>query len=68
MTSPPDWYAADRVYLDHHAGCPICRAAGKSPALQRCTEGAELWAAYQQAGMPPHFRWLARRNTHITPH
>ena len=68
MTAPPDWHAADRAHQAHNAGCPICQAAGKNPALQRCPEGAELWAAYQQAGMPPHFRWQAIRKTQKTHH
>ena len=59
MTTPPDWYAADRAYQLHHTGCSQCRAAGANPSgLQRCPTGAELWAAYQQAGNPPHFTWI----------
>ncbi len=61
MTTPPDWHAADAAYQLHHLNCPQCRAAGKSPAgVARCATGAELWAAYQQAGDPPHFTWLKR--------
>ena len=53
------WPAADRAYQQHHAACPHCRAAGTSPnTQQRCPEGAQLWATYQQAGDPPHFTWL----------
>lgn len=62
MTTPPDWYAADKAYQHHHASCPQCRAAGLNPrGLDRCPDGVELWAAYQQAGDPPHFTWLARQ-------
>lgn len=62
MTTPPDWPAADRAYQHHHAACPHCRAAGTSPnTQQRCPEGAQLWATYQQAGDPPHFTWLNKR-------
>ena len=62
MTTPPDWPAADKAYQLHHASCPQCRAAGLNPrGLDRCQDGAELWATYQQAGDPPHFTWLARQ-------
>ena len=61
MTTPPDWHAADAAYQLHHAGCPICQAAGKNPALQRCADGRALWDASNQAGEPPHFLWLQRR-------
>lgn len=63
MTTPPAWYAADRAYQLHHASCATCRAAGANPnnALQRCPAGAELWAAYQAAGDPPHFTWIKPR-------
>jgi len=48
-------------YQRHHAGCPTCRAAGANPyAMQRCPDGSALWATYQQAGIPPHFRWRAQ--------
>ena len=54
--------AADRAYQHHHAACPQCRAAGTSPnTQQRCPEGAQLWAQYNQAGDPPHFTWLRKR-------
>jgi hypothetical protein len=44
----------DRAYLAHHFNCPACCAAGKTPGLQqRCTEGAALWATYEQASKPP---------------
>lgn len=60
--APPDWYAADRAYQLHAAGCPTCQAAGANPAtLQRCPTGAPLWATYQSAGMPPHFTWIKPR-------
>ena len=63
MTAPPDWHAADAAYQLHHANCPACRAAGAAPgSVQRCAVGAQLWSTYNQAGLPPHFRWLARRN------
>ena len=61
MAEPPDWHAADAAYQLHHAGCGTCVAAGKNPALQRCAEGQELWDAYNQAGEPPHFLRLQRR-------
>lgn len=68
MTTPPDWHAADAAYQQHHATCPTCRAAGAAPgSVQRCTVGAQLWATYNQAGLPPHFRWLAQRDTHREP-
>lgn len=58
-----DWLAADKAYQLHHTSCPQCRAAGLNPrGLYRCPEGVELWATYQQAGDPPHFTWLRRRN------
>lgn len=61
-SSPPDWPTADRAYQQHHAACPHCRAAGTSPnTQQRCPEGAQLWAQYNQAGDPPHFTWLRKR-------
>ena len=51
--------AADKAYQAHHGMCPQCRAAGLNPGgQQRCTEGAGLWAAYQEAGDPPHFMFL----------
>lgn len=62
MTTPPDWYAADRAYQLHHTGCATCRAAGANHnTLQRCPTGTELWATYQAAGMPPHFTWVKPR-------
>lgn len=63
MTTPPDWYAADKAYQLHHASCATCKAAGANPnnALQRCPAGAELWATYERAGMPPHFTWIKSR-------
>ena len=62
MTTPPDWPAADAAYQQHHAACPHCRAAGTSPnTQQRCPEGTQLWGTYQQAGDPPHFTWLHKR-------
>jgi hypothetical protein len=60
---PSDWLAADKAYQLHHTSCPQCRAAGLNPrGLYRCPEGVELWVTYQQAGDPPHFTWLRRRN------
>lgn len=68
MTTTPDWHAADRAYQLHHVNCPQCRSAGAAPgSSQRCAAGAELWATYQAAGMPPHFTWLAKRNTYRKP-
>lgn len=62
MTPAPDWYAADKAYQLHHAGCATCRAAGASlHSAPRCPAGAELWATYQAAGMPPHFTWIKPR-------
>ena len=63
MTPATDWQAADKAYQQHHSGCAQCRAAGTNPALLRCPVGAELWATYQAAGMPPHFTWLKHRRT-----
>ena len=54
----PDWHTADRAYRLHHASCPQCRAAGANLALQRCPKWLTLWDTYQQAGMPPHFKWI----------
>lgn len=57
----PDWRTADRAYQAHHTSCPTCIAAGAAPgARERCPQGAELWATYQAAGMPPHFAWIAK--------
>lgn len=63
MTTPPDWYAADRAYQNHAAACGTCQAAGANPnhALHRCPAGAELWATYIAAGDPPHFTWVKPR-------
>ena len=62
MTQEPDWSAADKAYQLHHSGCTHCIAAGANPnILQRCAEGQALWDAYNQAGDPPHFTWLARK-------
>lgn len=62
MTTPPDWYAADKAYQLHHASCATCKAAGANHnTQQRCPTGAELWATYQAAGMPPHFTWIKPR-------
>ena len=67
MTTP-DWPAANRAYQQHHAACPHCRAAGTSPnTQQRCPEGAQLWAQYNQAGDPPHFTWLRKRQVGRKP-
>lgn len=61
MTTPPDWHAADRAYQAHHASCPTCIAAGASiRGRARCPAGAELWRAYEAAGDPPHFLWVAK--------
>lgn len=60
-TTHPDRYAADKAYQSHHATCRTCHAAGARPgSAQRCPTGAQLWAAYEQAGNPPHFNWLQR--------
>lgn len=56
------WEAADRAYLLHHGGCRQCIAAGLAPgSRERCAVGAALWAAYVEAGDPPHFRWVRRK-------
>lgn len=68
MTTAPDWHAADKAYQLHHTSCAICRAAGTNPNTQRrCPLGAELWATYQAAGMPPHFTWLRKRPGRTKP-
>lgn len=55
------WHAADKAYQAHHAACPQCCASGLNPGgPDRCAVGADLWAAYQGAGAPPHFVWLHR--------
>lgn len=57
MTTPLDWYSADRAYQLHHANCPICRAAGANPGVSpRCPQGQALWDAYNRAGMPPFLK------------
>lgn len=67
-SSPPDRYAADKAYQLHHASYPQCRAAGLNPrGLDRCPDGAELWATYQEAGDPPHFTWLRKRQGGTKP-
>jgi len=59
VSEPTPWHAADKAYQAHHGACAQCRAAGVNPAGQaRCAAGAALWAAYQEAGDPPHFLWL----------
>ena len=59
---PHDWHAADKAYQLHHTNCPTCIAAGMAPGKrERCQDGAALWATYQQAGDPPHFAWLRKR-------
>lgn len=59
MTTATDWQAADKAYQLHHVGCATCRAAGANPnTLPRCPMGAELWATYEAAGVPPHFTWV----------
>ena len=64
--APADWYAADSAYLAHHHTCPQCLAAGLNPdGVARCPEGARLWDAYSQAGMPPHFLWLRPRQGNL---
>lgn len=60
--SPNPWRTADKAYQAHHGMCPQCRAAGLNPGgTPRCSEGAGLWAAYQEAGDPPHFLFLRSR-------
>ena len=62
MTTPPDWNAADRAYQLHHLNYPTCIDAGMAPGKrERCQDGGALWATYQQAGDPPHFTWLRKR-------
>jgi hypothetical protein len=64
MPEPPSagqWELADRAYQAHHFQCPQCIAAGVTRSQPRCDAGAALWDAYQQAGDPPHFTWLAQR-------
>lgn len=58
-SAAPSEREKDAAYQIHHATCPTCRAAGAAPgSVQRCQEGAQLWATYNQAGLPPHFTWL----------
>lgn len=59
VSEPSAWHAADKAYQAHHAACPQCCAAGLNPGgPARCAVGADLWAAYEGAGHPPHFMWL----------
>lgn len=60
MTAPAaPWPAARKEYYSHHAACGQCQASrAASPTQQRCPEGQALWDQYNQAGDPPHFRWL----------
>lgn len=59
VTDTSAWSAADRAYQAHHGACGQCCAAGLNPGGQaRCADGAALWAAYLEAGNPPHFLWL----------
>lgn len=68
MTGTVDWHAADRAYQRHHSVCGHCRAAGMAPGQrERCAEGQALWAAYQEAGDPPHFKWLRYRRFARSP-
>ena len=55
-------YTEAQLQAQIAAACPHCRAAGTSPnTQQRCPDGALLWAQYNQAGDPPHFTWLRKR-------
>jgi hypothetical protein len=49
-TAAHAWEAADRAYQAHHVACPVCIAAGKGYGT-RCTDGATLWATYDEATM-----------------
>ena len=61
VTDSSAWRTADSAYLLHASTCPQCCAAGLNPGVViRCAVGADLWAAYQGAGAPPHFVWLHR--------
>ena len=43
----------DAAYIAHHFNCPTCCAAGRSAGKQaRCTDGVQLWEAYNQAVRP----------------
>lgn len=44
----PNWRELDRTYLAHHTKCVICQSSGRGYG-QRCSVGAELWAAYTSA-------------------
>ncbi len=49
-----DWRELDRAYLEHHAGCIQCLAAGRRRG-ERCAVGAALWRDYE-AVEPPFFK------------
>lgn len=62
MSDPNPWRTADKAYQEHHIVCAQCRAAGLNPGgSSRCSVGAGLWTAYQEAGDPPHFLWQSKR-------
>ena len=47
------WRPLAADYHRHHFGCWVCIAAGKGYG-QRCTAGADLWAAYEAACEAEH--------------
>jgi len=47
------WRPLAADYYRHHFGCWVCIAAGKGYG-QRCTAGADLWAAYEAACEAEH--------------
>lgn len=53
-----DWLALDVAYQVHHWACPHCISAGKGHGT-RCTDGAALWLAYDQAEPPARTRRAA---------
>ncbi len=50
-----NWRELDRAYLAHHTRCVICQSAGRGYG-QRCSVGAELWAAYRSASTQQHLK------------
>jgi len=47
---PTGWAKLAQEYHLHHFACPTCIAASKGEGYgARCTAGASLWTAYQEA-------------------
>ncbi len=60
-----NWRPLAADYYRHHFGCKTCISAGRGHG-QRCTAGADLWAAYEAAAEADHHdtsRTTRRRQT-----